>query len=550
MHGVSLENVAQQLSEYEIKLFQDSMMRFKLVSSVTVLEVDNPDTAWLLGGEFVLSSLSMCNSSNELIDIINDLSLNGSSALAIHNSKGREILVDESVVSHANDVGIPLFLIPTEIPYSSILTTMYSMILESESKYLFELEKINNAITKCLLEEDVLRSIVQTLSKLLNKTVVVLNEYFRIEESAVHDEDGSKFVSYIEMGNLYEYFRKLKNDTSRNTIFEDTIHFEGYSYKQILYRVFTNGFYPYNIIVWHDELSEDADNKIDIIALDYASRALKITYKKSVRDTGFTMETDAFYNYLISENFEWNESRAAIAVKRKIPIEGYHRVIKVVIKECDNIQFNRIQKKVKRMMGWLTNNTEAKYYMIPGDKTIVVFQQFHNINKADCEALTKVAGKFIYEELSSFEGEGCYYVCMGILVNHIKETKRSLESARRTLFMAQKVYRKPGIYSFDQLGIYSIIGVESIEDLKDNCRIELEIIRSILGKNQEILLDTLEAYYDCSENLADTAAYLDIHINTVKYRMNKLKQLLGDEIVKSGDEKLKLHLLIKYGKLL
>ena len=57
------------------------------------------------------------------------------------------------------------------------------------------------------------------------------------------------------------------------------------------------------------------------------------------------------------------------------------------------------------------------------------------------------------------------------------------------------------------------------------------------------LLDTLTAYLTSGENLKNTAEFLYIHINTLKYRLEKISKLLECDL-KNSDTRFRLRMAI------
>lgn len=60
----------------------------------------------------------------------------------------------------------------------------------------------------------------------------------------------------------------------------------------------------------------------------------------------------------------------------------------------------------------------------------------------------------------------------------------------------------------------------------------------------------MEAYLDEKEIFTDVAKRLFVHPNTVKYRIEKAKEILGFDPFKKPEERLNFHLALKARKLL
>jgi hypothetical protein len=131
-------------------------------------------------------------------------------------------------------------------------------------------------------------------------------------------------------------------------------------------------------------------------------------------------------------------------------------------------------------------------------------------------------------------------VCVGIGRAHIGP-----EGIRRTLGEAVDAARlaagRPGSGRFlhvDQLGLSQLLLAWTQTDTFQPAAADL---LAPLVDQPGRLLDTLSVFLDCESSVADTAAVLGVHRNTVTARVTRIQELLGVNL--SGpDERLALHL--------
>jgi DNA-binding PucR family transcriptional regulator len=55
-----------------------------------------------------------------------------------------------------------------------------------------------------------------------------------------------------------------------------------------------------------------------------------------------------------------------------------------------------------------------------------------------------------------------------------------------------------------------------------------------ISQCEQNVLDTLEVFIECHKSLLAAAKHLYIHPNTVKYRIQKAKDIWGDSIIEEG----------------
>ena len=90
----------------------------------------------------------------------------------------------------------------------------------------------------------------------------------------------------------------------------------------------------------------------------------------------------------------------------------------------------------------------------------------------------------------------------------------------------RQLYGKGRVAFWNDMEIYNLL-------LNAGSRLE-QFYRDILGaidrpdlKNRQELLKTLEVFLECQGNVVEAAEKLFIHRNTLRYRLERLKKLLG-----------------------
>ncbi|WP_158056970.1 CdaR family transcriptional regulator [Saccharomonospora sp. CUA-673] len=87
---------------------------------------------------------------------------------------------------------------------------------------------------------------------------------------------------------------------------------------------------------------------------------------------------------------------------------------------------------------------------------------------------------------------------------------------------------------FDQARLAAL--VTSVPELSVGlARQALDRVLELPVEEQDVLLETLAAWFDTDGSPADAGRRLHCHRNTVRYRLNKLAQLTGCDLRKPGD---------------
>ena len=149
----------------------------------------------------VLSTFWMFDGVESIIEAVHLFADRDVAALCMHQGFGPS-KPDERIVEAAREVGLPLFSIPHDMPYSIIFTWVYERIFSKRATTILESEKINTTLTQALFARDSVEAISQTLSGILQKTTAVLDENHKVLASTPIDADGEHFVSVLREGAL------------------------------------------------------------------------------------------------------------------------------------------------------------------------------------------------------------------------------------------------------------------------------------------------------------------------------------------------------------
>lgn len=148
----------------------------------------------------------------------------------------------------------------------------------------------------------------------------------------------------------------------------------------------------------------------------------------------------------------------------------------------------------------------------------------------------------IFKEFQKIcEKDSNIYVGIGTEAGCIKDIHKSYRNAY-TAYQLTKTTIQKNILSYEELGVYKILS-----DVKET-GIYPEYIQEILGKlieydenNSTDYVRILEAYFDNECSIVHTAQALFCHKNTLAYKINKIKEILGYDIL-SNENRMKIML--------
>lgn len=133
------------------------------------------------------------------------------------------------------------------------------------------------------------------------------------------------------------------------------------------------------------------------------------------------------------------------------------------------------------------------------------------------------------------------YMGIGPAVSRMKDIHNSYEKAY-TAYQLTKTAIPKNILSYEELGVYKILA-----DAKESA-IYPAFVREILGnlmdydkKNSSDYMQILEAYFENECSIIQTSKALYCHKNTLSYKLNKIKEILGYDIL-SNENRTKIML--------
>ncbi|WP_064457236.1 helix-turn-helix domain-containing protein [Streptomyces hygroscopicus] len=130
------------------------------------------------------------------------------------------------------------------------------------------------------------------------------------------------------------------------------------------------------------------------------------------------------------------------------------------------------------------------------------------------------------------------------------EVPRSYQEALRALEVRRRAHRAYGMTFFDDLGLYRILRTGN-----DHREVE-RFVREWLGPLMDYdavhrtdLVETLTQYFDRGGNYSETAAALVIHRSTLRYRLQRIREISGSDLA-DVDSRLNLQVATRIWKIM
>lgn len=161
-------------------------------------------------------------------------------------------------------------------------------------------------------------------------------------------------------------------------------------------------------------------------------------------------------------------------------------------------------------------------------------------------AEAKVLAVSLYEEMSKRLADPNLVVSVGAgrIQSGLAGIQRAHQEAKQALIMGRRLSGPGGITWFDELGVYRLIF--AAEQLPELTAFHDEALAPLIEYDRQHnaeLVRTLKAYFDATCGPKEAAALLDVHRNTVLYRLERIREITGLDL-DNADVRLRLHLAL------
>ncbi|MFF9038412.1 PucR family transcriptional regulator [Streptomyces sp. NPDC014892] len=124
------------------------------------------------------------------------------------------------------------------------------------------------------------------------------------------------------------------------------------------------------------------------------------------------------------------------------------------------------------------------------------------------------------------------------------------QEALRALEVRRRSRSRYGTTFFDDLGLYRILGPgNEYQELEGFVREWLGQLVDYDGRHRTALVETLSRYFDCGGNYAETAESLAIHRSTLRYRLQRIREISGHDLT-SVEDRLNLQVATRVWKIM
>ena len=565
MNGITVNEAVELLKGHGAILKAGRNGLTNIINTVSVLEVPSYQH-WLEGGELFLTTLNAFSADSEVVNLVKNLSAAGAAALALHPGNNIKVAMSDEGFALADRLNLPILVLPRTIPYSTVFSIIMGAVLNKQKVLLEKSQEINKYLTDILLSGGSFERVAQSLNELLNKPVLITDG--TLEVTAVlgtSDFPAEIFLSKARkaLSELHESTSLLWSEANGKRLGVNTfiVPLEDEEADLLVARaVFGQDIFGYVATLNLDGTGNLFDSSAMILSHTATAVALEETKRRAVQEAEESLNME-FIDDLLNGRFESSDTIVQRAKHRGLNLGGKYVVIIVSIDQYEELYMEhmahdpeRIQEIKNRIYKSIENTCRKhghKNMVLPKGDRVIILPQIIAVPKEEefKPELISLAETIKSQTDRMFE-KITVSIGLGSLCESYIDLARSFRHAEQALKIGLRLKGTSGVFDFEQLGIYSLLLSFGNDQLKSGCEDSLNRIMTYDSKNNAELLKTMEAYLDCSENVSKTAEMLFIHPNTVKYRLERIRNILGKDPFKNGEEKLYYHLALKAVKIL
>lgn len=447
---------------------------------IIVLETPN-GMEWMQGGEIVLTAgYAFSSSSSARESLIVHAKQSGAAAICV--KEGRYFGdISATLIEQANELDIPLIVMPQSTVYSSVITEYYNHLYAIHSRDLinqnqayFELLSIHN-------EQTSTQDVIEKLQKIIGHPIILKNHYK--EDSLLIDFDKISTTPSVR-GCGKERFVRFVLKTTEILSYLDVYAEEELNLFQL--RAIEYGISLIKKILLSDQISNWSRSELH--------QTLGVMLLNS-----FPNPDILFISKLI-EIMHWKENSFFVLCFRFL--KGNEKP------SNDSGANHSICVNIRK---YFESSTLGKFLYVEAEEEMILFVSAQQ-EKID-ECLTTLFKNT--RELNRALRVGC----------SAKST--SLENLELQLQQARIASQTATSYQF-----FNNLGNERYLSCFINDRMSLELYQQTIQplaaydeKHQTKLIETLTAYFQCNMNRKETAKTLFIHPETLRYRLNKIEEI-------------------------
>jgi len=513
-----------------------------VVASVNVMEV--PDIVdWVHPGELLVSTLYPLRDDKAAVEnLIPELAKKGLAGLAVTPESYIDKL-PESMVKDANRLGFPLIELPPRVSFIDIIQPLTSRILDLQADELQQSDAILRRFLDLVLVGGDYSDIAQVISEVCGRPVSIVDRFRRVlghggelgELAAQHlIEEDRAGESYVSPEFDLEGRPAGKGDLpTRRSITEN----KGSEISSLIYPVEVSATTLGSIIVWDLQTIEPEGRRLMAIQHGATVVALKMMETRSIGQIEQQFRNEILEGLLSdqpasqSNALQLAESLGhALSAPFAILLVGSDLPSHRLLAARERVEQSNVDASLHLAQRYIRSYRNGLSSWRRGPHLIVYYplraKQQEDERETIAAMLREVCGRIETENSP-------YTVSAGISrrMESVYRFRHGYEEAKQSFEIGRALAgeQTSSVTHYDELGLLRFAQVsETSIGIRNYC---LDMLGPLLEHDEHSpagLLQTLRVFLDSNQNHAQAARALGIHYNSLRYRLKRIRGLVGD----------------------
>lgn len=484
------------------------------------------------------------NNTQLLYDSIIEMDKLGCAGIIIKIERFLKELPKE-IIELSERLAFPIINSPTELNLGSMSRHILNYLNDDETEQLYYALHVQKEFSKMMYEDYSVEALVEQLSLSINRPVLLLNH--RAEEQVISNLAKSKISSRTRKTVLQLIKNNIQAARNGFSYYEPSKEFKPFT----TFSVVTKNTHPSILVILNSSTLPYPSSQL---AIDQASNVISFTMiKAEAVNENLRMLKNNFFSDLIENN---HLSRKDIMIQANyygIEMEATSICIACTVDINDDNQTDGAQFYEKRVGAY-----HQQIYSLLEDAMIehglkatlfskgiyfVVIAQFSSYREKEIDEIRK----FIKDVQMHHEDFTLSFGVSSAFQDLVK-LGAAYEEAMDAIRQGYALFHKEFIYLYKTKELKELLETIPTKDLRALYENTLKSLAYPEGDDEE-LVKTIEVYLEHQCEISSTARALYVHRNTVKYRIKKAEETLGEPL-KDPTNSLRIRVALLIGHIL
>lgn len=436
----------------------------------------------------------------------------------------------------ADEHNFPIVEVPGDVQFVHIIERLYAEILNEQLALKERANDIHRRLTRLVLDGGDLSAITSTLADILERSILIESPTYDVLAAAQHGPVDENRLRTLEAGRtlpevayrlrkrgVYAQLQQKKRPIRLGTMPDIGMWME----RVVAPIVVGSEVLGYIWIVAGDRpLTE-----LDELAIDHAATvaALALLKDQAVRESQQAMRGDLL-TQLLRPPMEYDGTMLERARSVGYQVDRSHQALFVA---GVPLAGGTVGQLASRLESWL-RGIKVWGLVVARERGVVLI----------VESISNDVGRELAEQIVSEVGHAAFPLVVGVSTARGSDLRQAYDEAVEAADIGARLNSAPVVCHWT-LGLLDWLYRLPPEAMSGNTY--LAKVRALAGhdaKANSDLVKTLEAYLDYGGALAEAAAAINVHRNTLLYRLGRIESI-SDVDLKDAGQRLNLHVALK-----